>query len=80
MRATNLQQKRTFPEDEVRAYAAGFHAAGHDAVVLGHFHIERDLETRPPSPPGRTFVLPYWKDDRRYLRVERGGDIRFEKG
>ncbi|MDX1389450.1 MAG: hypothetical protein R3344_09695 [Acidobacteriota bacterium] len=79
MRVTNLQQKRTFPEDEIRSYAAGFHAAGHDTVVLGHFHIEKDLEADAPSPPGRTLVLPYWKDDRRYLRVDRAGEIRFER-
>ena len=79
MRATNLQQKQSFPEDEVRAYAAPFLGAGHDAVVLGHFHLEEDLAALPPSPPGRICVLPFWKDDRRYLRLDRRGDLRFER-
>jgi UDP-2,3-diacylglucosamine hydrolase len=80
MRSTNLQQKRAFPEDEVRAYAARYFSEGHDTVVLGHFHIEKDLEARPPSPPGRLFVLPFWRDGYRYLRVTRHGDVRFESG
>ena len=80
MRSTNLQQKRAFPEDEVRAFAARCFAEGHDTVVLGHFHVEKDLDAQPPSSPGRIFVLPYWKDGYRYLRVTRNGEVRFESG
>jgi UDP-2,3-diacylglucosamine hydrolase len=78
LRETNLDYKRTFPEEEVRCYAAGFLRAGHDTVVLGHFHLERDLQTAPPAPPGRILVLPCWKDTRRHLRVTPAGDLRFE--
>jgi UDP-2,3-diacylglucosamine hydrolase len=78
LRRANLDFKQEFPEADVRAYAAGFLGRGYDAVVLGHFHVERDLEASPPSPTGRILVLPEWKEDRRYLRVTARGEIRFE--
>jgi UDP-2,3-diacylglucosamine hydrolase len=77
MRATNLAHKQRFPEEQVRAYAAPWLAAGHDAVVLGHFHVEKDLTAEPPSAPGRILVLPEWKGSRRHLRVDAAGGIRF---
>jgi len=69
MRDTNLDYKKTFPEDQVRAYGEGYLSRGHDAVVLGHFHVEKDL--------GRIFVLPEWSASRRHLRVSAGGEIGF---
>jgi UDP-2,3-diacylglucosamine hydrolase len=77
MRGGNLGYKRTFPEAAVRRYAAERLRSGHDAVVLGHFHVEKDLEALPPSPPGRILVLPEWQGSRRHLRVGAAGDIAF---
>ncbi len=74
MRASNRAFKRSFPEVAVRSYAARFFARGHDAVVLGHFHVERDLAAKD----GRILVLPEWKGSRRHLRFGRDGSIRFE--
>jgi UDP-2,3-diacylglucosamine pyrophosphatase LpxH len=79
MRASNPEYKRAFPEDHVREYAAGFLRDGADVVVLGHFHVERDLTAQPPSPPGRIVVLPEWKTTRRHLRVGSDGVIEFVK-
>lgn len=76
-RSTNLEFKRSFPEEAVRAYAAELMQDGYDVVALGHFHVERDLATRPPAPPGRILVLPEWKGSRRHLEVTPGGEIRF---
>lgn len=78
MRGSNLGFKAVFPEAAVRAYAGSLLARGHDTVVLGHFHVERDLTAAPPSPAGRVLVLPEWKGSRRHLRVGRDGGIRFE--
>ena len=78
LRRANLDFKQEFPETDVRAYAEGFLGQGYDAVVLGHFHVEKDLAATPPSSPGRILVLPEWKESRRYLRVTSGGKIRFE--
>lgn len=70
MRASNARFKAAFPEEVVRRYGKGFLARGHDAVVLGHFHIERALD-------GHVFVLPEWKESRRHLRVSADGSIAF---
>ena len=74
MRGTNLGMKREVPEDLLREYAAPRFAAGYDAVVLGHFHVEIDL----PEGARRILVVPEWKGTRRYLRVGAGGRIAFE--
>ena len=78
LRRANLDFKQEFPETDVRAYAEGFLGQGYDAVVLGHFHVEKDLAATPPSSPGRILVLPEWKEGRRYLRVTARGKIGFE--
>ena len=62
---------------EVRAFAGPHLAAGHDAVVLGHFHVERDLDAGPAYPGRRILVLPEWKGSRRHLRVSATGDVAF---
>lgn len=74
MRATNLDYKASFPEAMVRRYAEPQFAAGHDLVVLGHFHQEHDL----PTEDGRIIVLPSWRDARRFLRITAAGHAAFE--
>lgn len=78
LHGTNRPYKTGFPEEEVRRFAARWHAVGHHAVVLGHFHVEKDLEGRSPDPAGRILVLPEWKGSRRHLRASRDGRIAFE--
>jgi UDP-2,3-diacylglucosamine pyrophosphatase LpxH len=73
MRSTNLAFKRQFPEAEIRRYARGFFATGHDLVVLGHFHVERDIVCEG----GRVVVLPEWKGSRRYLEARSDGLVGF---
>jgi UDP-2,3-diacylglucosamine hydrolase len=77
MRATNVEQKRAFPEALVRAYAERHLPTADAAVVLGHFHVEKELQAGP-SGQGRVYVLPEWKGSRRHLRVTAGGQARFE--
>lgn len=77
MRATNSDMKLEFPEAIVRAYAATHMDGLGAAVVLGHFHVERELRA-DPSGTGRIFVLPEWKGSRRHLRVTAVGEMRFE--
>jgi UDP-2,3-diacylglucosamine pyrophosphatase LpxH len=73
MRRTNLAYKQAFPEEQVRAFAASRFAEGHDVVVLGHFHVEKDLETER----GRILVLPEWRESRRHLVARTDGAIVF---
>ncbi len=77
MRATNLRMRREFPEELVRAYAAPHLTTAGAAVVLGHFHVEKELHAGP-AKDGRVYVLPVWKESRRHLRVSAGGEIGFE--
>jgi UDP-2,3-diacylglucosamine hydrolase len=71
MRATNAGMKREFPEAMIREYAEHHMTMRGAAVVLGHFHVERQLQDR-------IFVLPEWKGSRRHLRATADGDLRFE--
>lgn len=73
MRRSNRQFKRHFPERAVRAYAAPRFAQGRDMVVLGHFHVEKELD----ATPGRIYVLPEWGPSRRHLRVGADGRAGF---
>jgi hypothetical protein len=58
-------------------YASRFLEAGCDMVVLGHFHIEKDLLVGSPRPSGRIIVLPEWRSSRRHLEVDAGGAVTF---
>jgi UDP-2,3-diacylglucosamine hydrolase len=77
LRKSNPEFKRRFPEREVRAYGASFLAQGYDTVVLGHFHVERDLRVDSNGNPGRILVLPEWRESRRHLRVDPDGNVAF---
>jgi UDP-2,3-diacylglucosamine hydrolase len=77
LRSSNLEFKRAFPEAAVRAYAASMLDPRDDALVLGHFHVEREIAPGPDGPAGRVFVLPEWKSSRRFLRVRATGEIGF---
>jgi UDP-2,3-diacylglucosamine hydrolase len=77
MRDSNLAFKLDFPEAEVRRYATGLFREGYDTVVLGHFHIEKDLHLRSADSSGRICVLPEWKGSRRHLEVAADGRIEF---
>jgi len=77
LRGANLAFKGSFPEETVRAYAAPWIACGHDAVVLGHFHTERDIRVEAGGRTGRVLVLPEWRESRRHLRATPAGEIEF---
>lgn len=65
---TNLDQKSRFPEEHCRKYAARALEEGCHALVIGHFHEERqiDLGERDGRRLG-VWVLPSWRDGHRYL-------------
>lgn len=71
MRTTNLDRKREFPTEHVRACAER-HFAASDArfLVLGHFHVEK----RIPVTGGEVIVLPDWKRARRHAEWRAGPD------
>ena len=77
LRSSNKEFKSEFPEPIIRAYAARLLGPQDDALILGHFHIEKDLPPAPDGPRARILVLPCWKDHRRHLRVTPNGSIAF---
>ena len=77
LRSSNPGFKRALPERVVKEYAARLLASGGDALVLGHFHVERDLPLTVAGRTVRLLVLPEWKESRRHLRVGPEGTIGF---
>jgi UDP-2,3-diacylglucosamine hydrolase len=76
MRGTNRAFKREVDDAMLRGYAASLVRGPEDLVVLGHFHVERDLPLSPKGS-GRVLVVPEWKGTRRHLRLSPAGDVRF---
>lgn len=58
---TNLEHKRRIPKEALVRYAGRRLAAGHDVLLLGHFHEEH----RWPVAGGLLWLLPAWFDSRR---------------
>jgi len=75
---TNVRHRTGFPEEACRDYALKQRRAGFDTVVLGHFH--RELERTYETPEGKVqlFVLPTWREGRRYLKITADGAAVFE--
>lgn len=58
---TNLRHKRVIPEQVIRRFAERRLAAGHDCLLLGHFHEEHQWRVEA----GRVWLLEAWFDSRR---------------
>jgi len=72
---TNIRHKTFFPMEQCQAFAQEqFRSVPCDAIVLGHFHEERELKL----PGGTLYVVPTWRGHHRYLRFEDGEPGRFE--
>jgi UDP-2,3-diacylglucosamine hydrolase len=78
LRGTNRARKRAFPDAAARAWAAPYFDRGYEGVVLGHFHVEREIVASTAGRAGRIYVLPEWKGSRRHLRVGADGAVAFE--
>lgn len=74
LRSSNLEHKRSFPEQAVRDYGAARLGRGFDAIVLGHFHREHLVKTES----GNLYVLGAWGPRYRYLELGRDGLLRFK--
>jgi UDP-2,3-diacylglucosamine hydrolase len=57
---TNLEHKRSIPEEVLRAYGRRRLAEGHDVLLLGHFHEARTLAV----PEGEVRLLDAWYESR----------------
>ena len=75
---TNLRNRVQFPEEECRTYAEGKREEGYDTLVLGHFHREMRLLVDGARGRVEIFVLPSWREGRRFLRIGSDGIAEFE--
>jgi len=75
---TNIRHKSRFPEDHCLAYARRVFEQGCHALVLGHFHEEREIPCgeRDGHRLG-VYVVPAWRDAHRYLTFEGDAPPRF---
>ena len=48
-----------------------------DVVVLGHFHVEKDLSSDASGGAKRILVLPEWRESRRHLVARADGTVEF---
>ena len=75
---TNRQHRIRFPEEQCRRFAVEQLDKGADTLVLGHFHQEARLRWQADGKAIEVFVLPSWRDGRRYLRIDADGRATFE--
>lgn len=76
-RTTNQAFRLHFPEEQARRYAQRVFEEPIDTIVLGHFHQQRVMQFEGGAK--RLFVLPGWREDRAYLRIDERGAARFVK-
>jgi len=72
---TNQKNKSSFPVETCETYAINLLQAGYDAVILGHFHEERQQEFSVNGQKKYLYVLPAWKDTRKYLEISDQGEL-----
>jgi UDP-2,3-diacylglucosamine hydrolase len=75
---TNLRNRIRFPEGGCRDYALERRGEGFDTIVLGHFHQEIERVYEGAAGRVEVFVLPAWREERRYLAIGSDGKAVFE--
>ena len=75
---TNVRHRARFPEGECRDYALERRGRGFDTLVLGHFHVEMERTYVGRAGSVEVFVLPAWREGRRYLAIDSEGKAAFE--
>jgi UDP-2,3-diacylglucosamine hydrolase len=68
---TNFRHKTKLPEAELLAEGRRARSAGYDRLLVGHFHVERLLE----SPDGVAHVLPAWLEERKHTEIAASGRL-----
>ena len=75
---TNRRHRVQFPQEQCRRFALERRGRGSDTLVLGHFHREMRLAFEQGADTIEVFVLPSWRENRRYLRILEDGSAAFE--
>ena len=77
MATTNMKARGGFPMEECLAYARTRLRLGIEILVFGHFHEERRIALEEGGRRGTVYVLPAWREGRRYLRIDPGAEPAF---
>jgi len=75
---TNRRHRIRFPEQECRRFALDQLRAGVDTLVLGHFHQQARFLWEEEGRRIEVFVLPSWREGRRFLRLDAEGKADFD--
>jgi UDP-2,3-diacylglucosamine hydrolase len=73
LRGTNLKHKAALPMQQLERFTRKAASEGYQGVVLGHFHTQVER----PVDGATLWILPDWRDGRRYLRFSEDGSGRF---
>ncbi len=76
-RKTNQKHKSYFPMEICKEYAGSLFNQGYDGIILGHFHMEKVLSLDRGDPKKLLYILPDWKTQRRFLRLDAQGEGSF---
>ena len=72
MRGTNLRQKMYYPEESAQTFASEAAKQGIDLIIVGHFHVQRVIETQAENRTVLLYNLPGWEQGFRYLVIPSG--------
>lgn len=75
MKSTNLKNKMTYPENHVQSFYLSRFESGIDIVVVGHFHLEREVSMRVEKRNVLFYNLPGWEQGFRYLVIPPDGAV-----
>ncbi len=73
---TNFKHKSRLPEAALAGEAQRARRAGYDAVLIGHFHVDRTFR----SEAGEARLLPAWLEERRHAEISPDGRLAIVEG
>jgi UDP-2,3-diacylglucosamine hydrolase len=77
LKRTNPRFRYNFPEDEGKAFSSIKFRGGYDALIIGHYHVEK-LAISVHNGREKMFVcLPMWKEKWRYFYMKDDGGFGF---
>lgn len=74
MRKTNLRYKVNYPEEHCKKFYAKQFDSGADVVIVGHFHVRREIEVQAGSRSVLFYNLPGWETGFHYLVIPQSNE------
>jgi UDP-2,3-diacylglucosamine hydrolase len=73
LRRTNVKYKSSYPEEMCRKFCETRFQEGADLVIVGHFHVEREVSLQAGERSVLFYNLPGWEQGLRYLVIPQQG-------